>query len=135
VIYYHGVVSVCADLINISAPQEHILPLQNHLLSSKADLEIVRGCDGAGVLFLIVSAILVFPSTWVRKLTGLILGITLIYVLNLLRIIVLYFVLVYYPDWFELLHEYIAPTLMVLVACAYFAWWAFGALHKVYEPA
>ena len=52
VIYYHSVVTVCADLINMIAPLELVLPQQNHLISTKADLEIVRGCDGAGVLFL-----------------------------------------------------------------------------------
>jgi exosortase family protein XrtM len=135
VIYYHGVVTVCADLINLISPLEQVLPQQNHLISTKADLEIVRGCDGAGVLFLVVSAILVFPSKLGRKLVGLILGIALIYVLNLLRIGVLYFAIAYYPDWFQLIHVYLAPTLMVIVACAYFAWWAFGSTDKTYEPA
>jgi exosortase family protein XrtM len=135
VIYYHGVVAICADLINMIAPLEQVLAQQNHVLSAKADLEIVRGCDGAGVLFLVVSAIVAFPSTWRRKLTGLVLGIGLIYLLNLLRISALYFVIAYQPDWFQLLHVYLAPTLMVLVACAYFAWWAFGSTEKLHEPA
>ena len=135
VIYYHGVVVVCADLINLIAPLEQVLPHQNHLISSKADLEIVRGCDGAGVLFLLISAILVFPAKLGRKLIGLILGIVLIYALNLLRIDVLYFVIAYHPDWFQLIHVYLAPTLMVIVACAYFAFWAFGAAGKAYAAA
>jgi exosortase family protein XrtM len=135
VIYYHGVVTVCADLINMLAPLEQVLAQQNHLISAKADLEIVRGCDGAGVLFLVVSAILVFPSKWGRKLIGLILGIGLIYILNLLRIGVLYFVIAYYPDWFSLIHTYLAPTFMVIAGCAYYALWAFSSANKVYDPA
>jgi exosortase family protein XrtM len=135
VIYYHGVVTICADLINMIAPLEQVLAQQNHLLSAKANLEIVRGCDGAGVLFLVVSAIIAFPSTWRRKLIGLLLGIGLIYLLNLLRISILYFVIAYRPDWFQLIHVYLAPTLMVLVGCCYFAWWAFGATEKIHEPA
>ena len=115
VIYYHGVVSVCADVINLIAPLEHVLPQQNHLLSAKADLEIVRGCDGAGVLFLLVSAILVFPAKWGRKLIGLILGIALVYSVNLLRISVLYFVIAYHADWFQLIHVYLAPIFMVII--------------------
>jgi exosortase family protein XrtM len=135
VIYFHGVVIVCADLINMLAPLEQVLAQQNHLLSAKANLEIVRGCDGAGVLFLVVSAIVAFPSTWRRKLIGLLLGIGLIYLLNLLRISILYFVIAYRPDWFQLIHVYLAPTLMVLVGCCYFAWWAFGATENIHELA
>jgi exosortase family protein XrtM len=135
VIYYHGVVTICADLINMIAPMEQVSAQQNHLLSAKANLEIVRGCDGAGVLFLVVSAIVAFPSTWRRKLTGLLLGTGLIYLLNLLRIIVLYFIIAYQPDWFLLVHVYLAPTLMIIVGCVYFAWWAFGSTKKTHEPA
>jgi len=135
VIYYHGVVAVCADLINWLAPLEHVLAKQNHLLSAKADLEIVRGCDGAGVLFLVMSAILVFPSGLKRKLLGLLLGIGLIYSLNLLRISALYFVIAYQPDWFQLIHTYVAPTLMVVLGCFYFACWAFGSTNQSHELA
>ncbi len=135
VIYYHGVVTICADLINMLAPLEQVLAQQNHLLSAKANLEIVRGCDGAGVLFLVVSAIIAFPSTWRRKLIGLFMGIGLIYLLNLLRISILYFVIAYHLDWFLLVHVYLAPTLMVLVGCCFFAWWAFASTEKIHEPA
>lgn len=135
VIYYHGVVTICADLINWIAPMEQVFAQHNHVLSSKADLEIVRGCDGAGVLFLLVSAIVVFPSNWRRKLIGLILGIGLIYSLNLLRVSGLYFVIAYHADWFLLIHTYLAPTLMIILGCCYFAWWAFGSTNKVYAPA
>lgn len=135
VIYYHGVVVVCADLVNWLAPFEHVLAKHNHLLSAKADLEIVRGCDGAGALFLVMSAVLVFPSGLKRKLIGLVLGIGLIYFLNLLRICVLYFVIAYYPGWFQLIHTYVAPTLMVVLGCFYFAWWTFGSTRQNHEPA
>lgn len=69
-----------------------------------------------------------FPSKLSRKLLGLLLGIGLIYILNLLRISTLYFIVAYHPDWFLLIHTYLAPTLIVIVACAYFAWWAFGSV-------
>jgi exosortase family protein XrtM len=127
VIYYHGVVSICADVINFFSPAEQVLAKQNHLLSTKADLEIVRGCDGAGMLFLVMSAILVFQTPIRRKLLGLLLGIGLIYCLNLVRICLLYFVLAYQPGWFQLIHTYVAPTFMVLLGCCYFAWWAFSS--------
>ncbi len=135
VIYYHGMVAICSDLINFFAPLEQVLAKQNHLLSAKADLEIVRGCDGAGALFLVVSAVLVFPSGLKRKLLGLLLGIGLIYSLNLLRICVLYFVIAYQPSWFQLIHTYVAPTLMVVLGCFYFAWWAFGSTNQSHESA
>ncbi|WP_347986277.1 exosortase family protein XrtM [Methylomonas sp. AM2-LC] len=135
VIYYQGVVRVCADVINLIAPQEQVSAMHNHLLSSKADLEIVNGCDGAGVIFLLISAILVFPATIYRKLSGLFFGVGLIYVINLVRIATLYFTFAYQPAWFTLVHTYLAPTLMVIMASTYFAWWALAISNKRNEPA
>ena len=135
VIYYHGVVVICADVINMIAPHEQVLPQLNHLLSVNTDLEIVRGCDGAGMLFLVASAILVFPSKLSQKLKGLVLGIGLIYMVNLWRIILLYFVIAHHSDWFQLIHIYLAPTFMVIVGCTYFAWWGFNSLDNSNESA
>jgi exosortase family protein XrtM len=135
VIYYHGVVAVCGDLINFFVPLEQVIAQKNHLLSAKADLEIVRGCDGAGVLFLLLAAILAFPASIARKLTGIALAIGLIYSINILRIGLLYFVIAYKADWFMLIHTYVAPTFMVLVGCGYFAYWALGSQNNQYESA
>lgn len=135
VIYYHSVSRICADLINWINPLEQVFARQNHVLSGKADLEIVRGCDGAGALFLLVSAILVFPSNLPRKLIGLALGIIMIYGLNLIRVSGLYFVIAYCPEWFLLIHTYLAPSLMVILGCGYFACWAFTANNTIYESA
>ncbi len=134
VVYYLGVGVPCAELIHFIAPVEQVAAVQNHIQSPLADLEIVRGCDGAGALFLVMAAILAFPTTIKRKLTGLVLGVLLIYSLNLIRISGLYFIVAYYKDWFQVIHTYLAPTLLVIVACLFFAWWAWGASRTSYEP-
>lgn len=134
VIYHHGVVAVCADLVNWLAPLEHVFAKQNHLISAKANLEIVRGCDGAGVLFLLTAALIAFPSSLRRKLIGLAAGVSLVYCINLIRIVGLYFIVAYQPAWFTLIHTYIAPTLMVIMSCGYFAWWVFGTEKFRREP-
>ncbi|WP_347990141.1 exosortase family protein XrtM [Methylomonas sp. AM2-LC] len=135
VIHYRWMGVICADFINMIAPLEQVSAAENHLRSAKAGMDIVRGCDGAGVLFLLVSAILVFPSKLSRKVTGLLLGISFIYGINLLRISALYFIVAYYPDWFMLIHLYFSPTLMVIAACAYFALWAYGTTKMLHESA
>lgn len=133
-IYYKGLGLFCADIINFLAPLERVSAFQNYLISSRANLEIVRGCDGAGALFLITAAILSFPAGFKRKCIGLIIGISMMYSINLIRIIGLYFVIAYCPDRFNLAHTYLAPTLMIILGCLFFIWWAFGSSNKFYEP-
>jgi exosortase family protein XrtM len=134
ILYYRGLGSVCSELIHWLAPLEGVSAVHNHVLSPRADLEIVRGCDGAGALFLIVAAILAFPANFKRKLLGLGVGVLLMYGLNLGRIVGLYFIIAYQRDWFDLVHTYLAPTLIIVLACLYFAWWAFGSSASNHVP-
>jgi exosortase family protein XrtM len=134
VVYYRGISVFCSQLIHLIAPLEQVSAVQNHLQSPHADLEIVRGCDGAGALFLVMAAILAFPASVKRKIIGLVLGVGLMYSLNLIRISGLYFVVAYHNDWFTVIHTYLAPTLLIIIACLFFAWWAWGSSTPVHEP-
>ena len=127
VVFHHGIVAMSQSVIDFAAPGEHVTAVNNKLLSPKAALEVVRGCDGSGALFLILSAILAFSATVKRKFLGVVLGVALIYGLNQIRIIALYFIIAYQREWFLPIHTYFAPTLIVIISCIFFAWWAFGS--------
>lgn len=130
VIYHWGLVRIDAALIDFMAPAERVTAVQNHLISARANLEIVRGCDGSGAVFLIISAVLAYPAALSRKLLGVIAALVLMYGLNLLRIVGIYFVVAYHPDWFLPAHTYFAPTLIVILGCVFFAWWALWASRR-----
>jgi len=122
---YHYVVTPSASVINFILPSEQVTVSQNALISSRAHLEVVRGCDGIGVMMLIISAILVFSTSLKHKIAGLIAGVVLVYLLNLIRIIGLYFIVVFQRDWFLPVHSYLAPTLIILLCSLFFMHWAF----------
>ncbi|MGR8921321.1 MAG: exosortase family protein XrtM [Gammaproteobacteria bacterium] len=105
----------------------------NRLESDRAILEIVRGCDGSGVIFILAAAILAFGARLRHKLVGVLLAVGLIYVLNQARVVVLYFVVVHRPEWFTPLHTFYIPTLLIVAACLFFVGWA--SLAAPHEPA
>ena len=129
IIYHYGIVSVSADIINLIT-DEATSAIENKLTSSKAILVIIRGCDGSGSLFLLCSAILAFTTTLKNKLMGLLYGIILLYLINQLRIIGLYFIVAYKKEYFLPIHTYYAPTLIVILTGLYFAWWAYRSSPK-----
>ena len=95
VVYHYGVVTVSADIIHLITPHEAVAVTANQLRSNTVALEVVRGCDGAGVAFLLIAAMAAFPATWRRKVTGSVMAITLVFVLNQVRIVGLYYLGVY----------------------------------------
>ncbi len=124
VVHYYAIVLPAAALLNFIAPHEAVSALHGSLRSGRASLEIVRGCDGAGVMFLLVAALIASAADIRRKLLGILGAISLIYILNELRVIALYFVVAYRNEWFGPLHNYFVPMLVIAASVLFFLWWA-----------
>jgi len=122
-IYYRFIVSPGAALIHLMAPADMVHGVDNRLVSGGTVLEIVRGCDGAGVFFLLVAAIIAVRGTRGKVAWGVVGAAILVYLVNQLRIVVLYFAVRGHADWFVPLHSYVFPTLFVLLGLAYFSFW------------
>jgi len=83
-------------------------------------INVLNGCEGFEVIFLWLAALAVAPLTLRRRLTGLLLGLPLIWVLNQLRILALFYAYRSDKDLFALLHGTEAPlVLVVLVVLAF----------------
>ena len=122
-IYFHGIVSVCAFLMNNVGTGMHVTASDNILQSAQIVLEVVRGCDGAATLFLLLAAMMAFRCDFKYKIKGMVLGFLMLYGLNLLRIIGLFYVLVHRPAWFNPVHLYFAPIFFVLIIAVFFLFW------------
>jgi exosortase family protein XrtM len=123
-IFSYGITYPAKAVLNWLFPGERAVALENQLRSARAHLSIVRGCDGAGVVFLLIAAIVAYRAAWMATLLGTAGAIGLIYLVNEMRIVALYFVQSYRPLWFMTVHVYFIPSLMILVAAIYFMWWA-----------
>ena len=122
-VYHQGICVVGADVINLVAPAEQASAVGNTIVSQRAILEIVRGCDGAGAMFLLIAAVLAFPAGWKAKLGGLLGAVLFAYAVNQARVVTLYFVTAYRPELFTALHTFDLPTLVVLLYCIAFGAW------------
>jgi len=126
--YYHDYfISFCTYIINTIAPEDRVKVIQNAIISSKANLAIVRTCDGSSSFFIISAAILTFRSTLRLTLMGIVAGFILVIFLNTVRIISLYFLMADNPVWFSYTHLAIAPFLLISISCGYFSIWAYHA--------
>jgi exosortase/archaeosortase family protein len=89
-------------------------------------IDVTLACSGADALALCAGAILAYPSAWRMRLGGAALGIGLILVLNTVRIGTLGRA-AGSAAWFEALHVYVWPALLMLAVAGYvFAWMRFA---------
>ncbi|WP_103665507.1 exosortase X [Gracilimonas amylolytica] len=77
-------------------------------------IEIVDGCNGVAAIGLFLGFIFAYPGDWRNKLSFSLFGVSLIYVVNLLRIITLTITQAYYPSLFDFMHDYSTTTIFYL---------------------
>jgi exosortase H (IPTLxxWG-CTERM-specific) len=91
--------------------------------SSRFSIDIVMGCDGIEASCLFAAGVLAFPASWRSKIIGLAIGVPLIHLINLARLIGLYYAGVYVPSGFEELHVYVAQTIVILLSTGILIFW------------
>lgn len=116
-------VKTSASLINFIAPHESVSAEHESLLGHNLRLSVRNGCEGTDVLFLLLAAVLAFPASWHARMLGAAIGVTMVFLLNQARIAALYFALRNDRNFFDLLHGYLAPAIIVLAAALFFIAW------------
>jgi len=86
-------------------------------------INIINGCDGTDVLFLLTAAVLVAPVAWRWRLVGLLAGWPLVFVLNQVRVLALFYAFRHDRSTFDLLHGAVAPLVLILAVGVFFMLW------------
>lgn len=86
-------------------------------------LEILFGCNGLEAFIIYGAAIISFPASWRARVVGIVVGLLVLQILNYVRIVLLGVAGVFMPQYFELLHMYVAQGLMIAAALVTFIVW------------
>ena len=77
-------------------------------------VSIEAGCNGVEATLVLLAAMLAFPAPWKHKAVGLVLGILAVQLLNILRVISLFYLGQWNYDVFEWAHLYVWQALIML---------------------
>ncbi|MCI0365853.1 MAG: exosortase H [Phycisphaerales bacterium] len=94
------------------------------IFSSRGGLAIRRGCDGIEPTAFLAAAIIAFPAPWRSRLLAVLLGASLLLLLNLVRIVSLFYVRALYPDAFQSIHVDFWQTAFVFIVMLIWILWA-----------
>lgn len=101
-------------------------------------VSIEAGCNGVEASIVLIAAMLAYPAPWRERLLGIIVGIMTVQVLNLVRIITLFYLGQWNKQAFEWAHLYIWQALIMLdVLVVFLIWlrWLSTRQAKTTEPA
>jgi exosortase/archaeosortase family protein len=94
------------------------------LFSRRGTITVERGCDAIAPTALFLSAVMASPAAWSLKLVGLFGGFVVLMIVNVLRIITLFWTRVFWIAAFDVMHLDIWQFLFILLAIMLWALWA-----------
>ncbi len=117
-----AVARASAVILNVLGEQVTVLGTQ--IRSSRFAVEIENGCNGVETALLFAAAVLSFPAPWLHRLWGLLAGFAAIQVINLIRVVTLFWVGVHRPALFGTSHTVLWQSIVVLCGMLLFLVWA-----------
>lgn len=113
---------------------EHATVHHQVLSSSRFAVQIYNGCNGLEAILVFVSGVLAFPAAWRRKVVGIVLGLLVIQVVNTIRVVSLFYLGVFRPQWFSAAHVFVWQTLIILVGVVLWLLWVQRYALKSRQP-
>jgi exosortase H (IPTLxxWG-CTERM-specific) len=117
-----GIASVSGKMLNALGERTEVVGTE--IRSSSFGVNIENGCNGVETALLFGAAVLAFPARWSRRLLGLAAGFLAIQVLNLFRVITLFWIGLHRPALFNSSHTVIWQSVVVLFGVLLFLLWA-----------
>lgn len=103
--------------------------------SGRFQVDIRHGCDAIAPTALFVAAVLAFPAPFRSKIPGAIIGMLVLALINLVRIVTLFYTGIFFPKAFEAMHVDVWQPVFILLALVFWVAWAWWATRgKVAQP-
>jgi exosortase family protein XrtM len=116
-------VKTAAWFINTADPSVNVAAVGTRLRAPGGGINILNGCEGTDVLFLMIAAMLIAPLSIKGKCSGIAAGIVFVFALNQARIIALFYSFRADKALFEILHGVVAPLFLIVATAAFFMYW------------
>ncbi len=111
-------------IINALSPAVHAQAQGSRIAAAGGGLNILQGCEGVEVVFMLAAAFVAFPMGARLRLYGLACGLVWVFALNQLRILALFYAFRNDRQLFDLLHTTVAPLVLVVLTGLFFHLWA-----------
>jgi len=129
--HYSLCVSIASQAAWILQTLGIIVYASSVIISGKGfSVQIAANCTAIFEIVLFLSAVIAFPALLREKLIGGVLGTIFIYSLNLLRIVVLFLIGMYFTQFFDETHTYVAQCIFIVMVAILWLFWV-GKCVKV----
>ncbi|WP_290644403.1 archaeosortase/exosortase family protein [Aquabacterium sp.] len=113
-------VGTVVRIINALTPDAHATADGSSIRSPGGGINVLNGCEGTEVLFLLMAAVIAYPLTWRLRAVGLLGGTAFVFIINQARLLALFYSYRSDRALFGQLHGVIAPLALIMVTLIFF---------------
>lgn len=118
-----GVASTINSILNFMGIKTIIIDYDTIYLPNNVALKVILECTGMYEMIILGSIMLSYPTNIKNKAYGIVLGIVTIYILNMIRLVSISYILVYYTDKFDFIDRYLWQiSLTIFISLVYIIW-------------
>jgi len=117
-----GILRMLGEDAAVHTTQRDIL-----LSSPRVSVTIYNGCNGLITSLIFISGVLAFPAGWRAKVVGTMVGLLAIQAINQVRIVSLFYIGIFLPQFFNESHIFIWQSLVIIAGVAMWIVWAHNA--------
>lgn len=119
-VIHDATVRPAAAAVRLLSPGIDAQPVGASIKAPGGGLNVLNGCEGTEVMFLLAAAFAAAPLPWRRRLAGLGVGLALVFLLNQGRILALFYSYRADRALFDALHTLVLPALLIALVALYF---------------
>jgi exosortase family protein XrtF len=105
---------------NPAKPKTHLIWNNRNIVS------VFEGCNGINVAIVFMSFLVAFGPINRKLIWFTLVGLVIIYVVNVLRIVFLFVVTIRLPDYFYLAHKYLFTASIYVIVFTLWLWWLYA---------
>jgi exosortase/archaeosortase family protein len=106
-------------LINTWTPEARAIAVGASIKAQGGGINVLNGCEGTEVLFLLIAALVAYPISWRFRALGMLTGTFLVYLLNQMRLLALFYSYRSDRALFDQLHGLVAPLMLIALSIAF----------------
>ena len=121
---------VTTNIVSVSAGMLELLGYDFYAtgrligIGESAGIYLVNGCSGISAIGLFVGFVVAYPGAWIPRIAFILIGIGVIYLVNIIRIIVLAITQLQAPEMFTVTHDYSTTAIFYVVIFVLWMIWA-----------
>jgi len=103
--------------------------------SNKFSVDIESGCDGIEAIAIFTGAVAAYPKPAKFKYKGILVGILFLLLMNIIRIVTLFFTGVHFPKLFDMMHVEVWQVIFIVLAIVCWLIWIQSVIRREQEHA